>query len=360
MHFETPLPNKYEPYPVYTPDNGHFDRFLKADDEGGLVCNTTFPLRAEASVNFEKYINASKLMQDTCKEAYERYNMHDPEIEKYGFNFTSSFFISDAVLCLHENSPNDGLNLEDPADVKFYSNIRKMYSQYIYQFYNNTQYLKTVQTPILNDVKTNLNSKVDIAMGLADESSNPVKYRFLSTHDSTIAQIFLNNGYFNGHCLVDEFMDGVDRNCHNSPGPSSSLVFELVQTNTDHEVASRDDFVVRSNYNGDYIDFCKTGDAGDNKKFDCTIKIFNEEMDRMAVPDFDKACFGPAAATEASVSAVGFGMSGFTVLKFLIAGILAGFLCWLVLRKWHEKKSTEKKRSLIQIQEDDGVYSVLG
>jgi hypothetical protein len=120
LQFESPLPHKYEAYPVYTPDDATFDRFLKADDEGGKVCNATFPLRAAASANFEKYINSSQLLQDTCKEAYNRYDMYDAEIEKYGFNFTNSFFIADAVLCLHENDPEDGLNMEDPADQLFY------------------------------------------------------------------------------------------------------------------------------------------------------------------------------------------------------------------------------------------------
>jgi len=42
-----------------TPTYGNFDRFLKADDEGGKVCNKTFPLREEASKNFVKVINSS-------------------------------------------------------------------------------------------------------------------------------------------------------------------------------------------------------------------------------------------------------------------------------------------------------------
>jgi len=45
-------------------------------------------------------------MQNTVKEAYSRFNMYDPMIEKYGFNFTNAFFISDAVLCAHENDPS--------------------------------------------------------------------------------------------------------------------------------------------------------------------------------------------------------------------------------------------------------------
>jgi hypothetical protein len=362
LDFETPLPHRYEPYPVYSPNDGHFDRFLKADDEGGLVCNATFPLRAAASEKFEKYINGSQLLQDTCKEAYERYDMYDAEIEKYGFNFTNSFFIADAVLCLHENDPQDGLNMEDPADALFYLNIRKVYSQYIFQFYNNTEYLKTVQTPILNDLRLNLNQKVDIALGTAEPSTNELKYRFLSSHDSTIAQIFLNNGFFDGHCLVDEMMDGVDRHCHMSPGPSASLIFELVQQNTKNPTPTRDDFVIRSNYDGVYVDFCKTGKPGPHNKFDCKIEKFNEILDLMAVPDFDKACFGPVVPGQGQqIAAASAGVNGWAfLLKFVGAGLVIGVLCWLVVKRWGKGRAIEKKRSLIQIREDDNVYSVLG
>jgi hypothetical protein len=237
-----------------------------------------------------------------------------------------------------------------------------MYSQYIFQFYNNTEYLKTVQTPILNDLRLNLNQKVDIALGTAEPSTNELKYRFLSTHDSTIAQIFLNNGVFDGHCLVDEMMDGVDRNCPLSPGASASLVFELVQQNTQKENATREDFVVRSNYDGGYVDFCRTGQPGAHKTFDCGITKFNEVLDIMAVPDFDKACFGPVVPRHGQqIEAASAGMNGWALfLRILAVLMVIGAICWMAMKRWCQKREAEKKRSLIQIREDDNVYSALG
>jgi hypothetical protein len=237
-----------------------------------------------------------------------------------------------------------------------------MYSQYIFQFYNNTEYLKTVQTPILNDLRLNLNQKVDIALGTAEPSTNELKYRFLSTHDSTIAQIFLNNGVFDGHCLVDEMMDGVDRNCPLSPGPSASLVFELVQQNTQKENPTREDFVVRSNYDGVYVDFCRTRQPGAHKTFDCGITKFNEVLDIMAVPDFDKACFGPVVPGQGQqIEAASAGMNGWALfLRILAVLIVIGAICWMAMKRWCQKRDAEKKRSLIQIREDDNVYRVVG
>ena len=307
LNFDTALPQKYEPYPVWTPSDGHFDRFLKADDEGGLVCNATYPLRAQATENLTKYINSSRLLQDTCKEAYKRYNIYDQGIEDYGFNLTNSFFISDAVLCLHENDPNDLMDMSNPKDSEFYTNIKKVYSLYIFSFYNNTEYSRTVQTPILENVRNNINQKANIAMGNTDPSTNLYKYVLLSAHDSTIAQIFLNNGLFDSSCLINEFMDGIDRNCDLSPGPSSSFVIELVQKHDEKKILVKEDLILRFNYNGNYVDFCKLGNKGSSGRFDCSLGKFNKIIDSMVVGDFDKACFGPVVPGIAEVDVVGAG-----------------------------------------------------
>lgn len=59
--------------------------------------------------------------------------------------------------------------------------------------------MKTAVTPIISNIRENINKKADAYI---NNKTHDLKYVLLSAHDSTIAQLLLDNGHIDPQCLI--------------------------------------------------------------------------------------------------------------------------------------------------------------
>ena len=214
IDFNTSLPINFVSYPIWSLGQGVPDLFLKADDIFVNSCNATYPLRVEAGERFSDYLSGSWYVNFFMQHAFHRFGMVEDAFRGLGvFNKSdqldlqnfgeNTFLIADAVLAQYENNPEFDLKTNNEYDQFFLNGAEVLYSLSIFEFYNSTTYNKVVQTPILENIRNNINLKVDISNGKKAESEDKQKLVILSAHDSTIAQILMNNGYIDTTCLID-------------------------------------------------------------------------------------------------------------------------------------------------------------
>lgn len=340
IKFKTALPQKYNPYAVMTPYDGINDPFLKADEM--KACPGLWPLRDVAANDFAKYINSSQQLQETASTSFYKYNMTDDDnfVGKYGFNITSAFLIVDTLLTDYANSAKPYLDIKNNEDdYKLWMNSNKVYSMAIYQFYNSTQYLRSVVTPIQENLRQNINHKAAVALGeepAAIQNPNPalqyfgevkynsmLRYILLSAHDSTLAQILIVIGHIDPTCLINEFMSGAEGNCQLITDPSATVVWELAER-------KKGDIIVRFHYNNNYLNFCNLDENTASKKYDCDQKRFNEVIDKIVIPNFKEACSGNYNSAEEATALIQNHKDQFvyqllSVLFFCLVGVIILF-----------------------------------
>ena len=128
VDYNTALPINFVSYPIWTPDQGKPDYFLKADDLFPPPCNATQPLRDEASKKFAEYIDNSWYMKAFNKYAFDKFKMHDPSLNLDLDKWSSTFMISDAIISEYENNPKLNINLNEAGDKFLIDAANTIYS----------------------------------------------------------------------------------------------------------------------------------------------------------------------------------------------------------------------------------------
>lgn len=200
----------------------------------------------------------------------------------------ADFFISDVAI-----SDKPLLEIDDPTDKVLYNKLQKIYTFAMTKYYYNDTHLKTTIFGFMTYLKVQQKKIADAYKSDLLEKDY-LKYILLSAHDSTILTVFLARGIWNKYCYDLEFLDGkAVEDCYLYPPLASSLIFELVDIDTDNQNRL---VKVRVNYNGNYQNWCNLSDMKNfSGKWDCEVNYFIKSIDKLLIKDFDEACSGSGA-----------------------------------------------------------------
>ena len=141
------------------------------------------------------------------------------------------------------------------------------------------------------------------------EAEFPLKYVQLSAHDSTLDPFMsiLGLGYSNVSCLTNDLFDLVaepNPDCSSFPSVNSNLVWELILKAGSEEKVNKDssDYIVKFSFNGDYVDYCKTGKKDAGGQFYCELDDFYRVVKGFVYPDYKQFC-GKEEPTQGEVTA---------------------------------------------------------
>ena len=139
-------------------------------------------------------------------------------------------------------------------------------------------------------------------------------------------------GYSNVSCLTNDLFELVaepNPGCSSFPSVNSNLVWELIlKAGSEEKVVSKDsrDFVVKFSFNGDYVDYCRTGRKDAGGQFYCELDDFYRVVEGFVYPDYKEFC-GEGEPAGGEVTAEWMGVC----LKLVLAALLALFVVLVLI-----------------------------
>ena len=258
IDFTSPLPRHTDPLSVHTFDTGT-DEYLSIIEEPCPPIRKTW----KASIQeMAEYVQKSEKFVEMVRKAKSLYNLPADWKSDKG-EFKACKILSDFTLMDNLHNPNpviDGINGSE-EEKGIYLFLEKCYYAQLYQRMNNSLVNKIGVSPVLDQMVTWFERKIS-----ESEQDFPLKYVHFSGHCSTINPFLsiLKLGLSNASCLANDLYDGVSApnpNCSNFPSVGSNIIWELILKpgREKKEKRSREDFIVKFSYNGDYLDYCLAG-----------------------------------------------------------------------------------------------------
>jgi hypothetical protein len=273
--FKTPLPNGILPFPIHS--RLGIDREMWSFG----ACPNAQKLLGKTIADYSEKLSKSETFTNMFDDALTR--LKNKDFEKNLPLLTRCFEASDFFIMDNKNS-NDPILSDDPEKYPNADVFKRCYDMYIIGVYTNMELAKITVSPILNQIKKYFSEKVD------KTSKTPLKYVQYSGHDDTIAAHLRTYGMVDPDCNLEILTSGVDKPaCKHHPFTSSNLIWELIDG-----INETKEFGVKVSYNGDYIDYCTTGEKDNFGDFFCTLDQFNKKIENDYTKDWNGWCDIPS------------------------------------------------------------------
>jgi hypothetical protein len=195
------------------------------------------------------------------------------------YSLQTAFDVSDFVMQDYWNNEKNPMVDDTDADQKWLlTQLERLYS--LEMTIQTDDWIKLQATPVNHHI---LDKMQKISLG----TEKDLKYTYFSAHDSTIGYILQAAGLLDRECLLEAFMNSKEEDDCNTVYPplASQLLWELVKRDEDK-------FYVKVNYNGTYINYCKSPNGDAENDYECTLNEFEQRVNQITYPDFDAACTG--------------------------------------------------------------------
>lgn len=264
IKFDTPLPEGFQPIPVFSGMAGRFMRPERDDCPLGLKRAT------KSKKTFGDKIMATKEAHKILADLRDYYDFKKPEGQKDTID--DLFHMCDYFLEDYYN------NLKTNADLdqKLVKRAFKGYSAHAVARFVDQEF----RTNILSDLFFKLRRKFKAKI---DKKRRSFKYHLWSGHDDIMTAILMHLGVLDQKCILKGFQAGkFDKNCPNCAGLASNWVWELHQN-------GKDSYSVVTRFANNPVNFC--GKKTENKKnFECDWDTFVEAIDQKSNKDYKTWC----------------------------------------------------------------------
>lgn len=320
IEFTTPLPQKYNPYPVWSPTYNTEDYFLGA---GTNFCSDIFSLMVTSSRLFDLSLVDSVYLKTILKKVFTKFELSQEKIfDNENSLLQNSYELAKFFIADYYNSDKSYLQPKTSEyDKNLLIDLKKVYSLASYRKFNNIAYLHTTITPWLTQIQKTVQKKVDLyrkgdldifqnktGRDLSkDDREFSLKYQLFIGDEGIITAFLIASGYIDKFCLENEFsndsygdnLNFEGKNCRLVDLDTSTLVFELIDLNFNPngnfslvknlEKTNQDKLIMRVFYNGQYINFCNSETAN---TYDCPLQDFYDKIYDITVSDFTYSCSG--------------------------------------------------------------------
>jgi hypothetical protein len=210
----------------------------------------------------------------------------------------------------------DNGNSDTPIiDAKTYSNswmLRRWYDLQNWGSYDDLDVAKISATPSLNQIQKLFSGKTNATNPI------PLKYYHISGHDDNMTAHLRLIGFSNSTCVVDSILNNTDVStdlCPSTPPTASNLIWELIND-------TAKGYIVKTSYNGQYLDYCKKNQKDARGEFFCTLDEFNNVVNTEYTKSWDEYCENPVADGKLGFDFVSIILIIAIVVSMIVIGVL--------------------------------------
>jgi len=251
LDFRTPLPNKLKIFPIHS-------RIGLDPDILSYNCPVIHALENAGLESWEKKLSESDKFMKVISDALLAYGL--PSNFTYGRNIDTCFNLGDLATMDYYNNPSP--KIDPKSDL--YIQLEKCYWLWIIAGNDDTTFRKISTSYIASSIMSWFDQKINSSA--SGKSDFRLKYALFSGHDSTLIPLLYTLGLISESCIGTDLIEGKNSpDCMMGPNVASNMIFELILT-------GNNTFSTKVSYNGDYVDFCKTGDKSND--YMCDVEKF--------------------------------------------------------------------------------------
>ena len=337
--FDTPLPNGFVPFSIYSEDQ-NTEELMSIDRCEGV---TQYQLKKidNHETSLIQKLDKSKKYTQLIADAMKAYGLPKTWMQNKS-SADKCHWLSDYAIMDGQNS----LNPTIPLNSTLYKQLIKCYS--FNCFVGDQLQDRVTFSGIMERIVNWFNDKSNSTTNVADSDpggKSALRYVLLSAHDDQVSNIMRLMGLNGLECNMKDLIDGTDtEDCLAYPGASSNVVWELITKKGQPQT----EFQVKVSYEQKSVDFCKTGTVDEYNDYVCDLdKFLRVASTSYMIPNFREFC------------RIGVNMKQFVshlemviIILLFIVVFLLGVIIVFIISRFYQKKNTIR----IKTRRNDGSF----